>query len=367
MSLTRLLIVDDSALMRKLLSDIFTEAGDFTVEIARSGSEALEKFSSFSPDVVTLDINMPDMNGLACLDQIMLHHPTPVVMISSLTSDGASETLNALALGAVDFIEKPRGPVSLGIDAITSAIIEKVRSAATARVSRTTRLRERLQASAAKREGAGLAGRSPPRPRVGSSRGAQTLIETGLVVVGASTGGPPALEAVLSALPAQFPWPILISQHMPASFTGPMARRLDRVCALAVREVEESVSLEPGCAYIGRGDADVIVSRRGGEVVARSAPKSADFVWHPSVDRLVQSAMRILEPRKLIGVLMTGMGNDGALAMSELKTRGGFTIAEAAETAVVWGMPGALVALNGASMVRPIDEIAEALVARLAL
>jgi two-component system chemotaxis response regulator CheB len=181
------------------------------------------------------------------------------------------------------------------------------------------------------------------------------------VLVGASTGGPPALEALLSPLPADFPWPIVVAQHMPASFTGPLARRLDALCALSVVEVTRSVPLAPGVAYIGKGDADVRIARRTAGLVAVPAPRQADYPWHPSADRLVRSAMQAAPARQLIGILMTGMGNDGALAMTRLRAEGGRTIAEAEETAVVWGMPGELVKAGGAEFILPVQRIAERL------
>lgn len=354
----KLLLVDDSPLMRRLLADIFAEAGDFDIEIARDGVEAIEKLQSFGPDVITLDIHMPGMDGLACLDQIMLLRPVPVVMVSSLTAEGADETLEAMALGAVDFIPKPRGAVSLEIDAVADALVDKVRAAADARISPTTRLRDRVRARAS-----GAIPAQSDRMRAPASPSARTakvqpLPGDGLVVlVGCSTGGPPALDSLLGSLPSDFPWPIVIAQHMPASFTGPLARRLDRLCALAVREVDRTMPLEPGGVYIGRGDADLVLSRRGRDIVAMPAPSSSDYFWHPSVDRLVDSALKYIAPEQLVGVLMTGMGADGATAMTLLKKRGGHTIAEAASTAVVWGMPGALVGKDGASSIRPLEEI----------
>ncbi|WP_126174302.1 chemotaxis-specific protein-glutamate methyltransferase CheB [Altericroceibacterium xinjiangense] len=359
----KLLIVDDSPLMRRLLSEIFTAAGEFEVEVARNGAEAIERLQAVAPDVVTLDIHMPGMDGLACLDEIMLRRPCPVVMVSSLTAEGADETLEAMALGAVDFIAKPRGAVSLEIDAIAPALVEKVRAAASARVSPTLRLRDRVRARAT------AAVRRPTHSPPGKSHTvlsrptAPMLPADGLVLVGTSTGGPPALDALLSQLPADFPWPILIAQHMPASFTGPLARRLDRLCALHVSEVVKATPLQPGNAYVGRGDADLIVSRRAGTLTALAAPSSPGYFWHPSVNRLVDSAMTCLAPESLIGVLMTGMGDDGAKAMTELNARGGHTMAEAAATAVVWGMPGALVAAGGASIVAPLERIAAELTA----
>ncbi|HEX7822525.1 MAG TPA: chemotaxis-specific protein-glutamate methyltransferase CheB [Sphingobium sp.] len=363
--MTRLLIVDDSALMRRLLTGIFASAGDFEVQIARNGGEALEKLVSFAPDVITLDIHMPEMDGLACLDRIMVVRPCPVVMVSALTAEGAEETLEAMALGAVDFIAKPKGAVSLEIDTISAALVDKVRAASKARISRATRLRERIRAVAD-----GTLTKPASRARKAAGQGALAPVASpsnmGIVLVGCSTGGPPALDALLGELPGDFPWPIMIAQHMPASFTGPLARRLDRMCALTVQEVERTTPLLPGHAYIGRGDADLILSRRQGALVAMPAPSSSDHFWHPSVDRLVESALRLIAPDRLIGVLMTGMGTDGAAAMSKVKQQGGLTIAEAESTAVVWGMPGALVNRDGASSICPLDEIANQLMALLA-
>lgn len=354
--MTKLLIVDDSPLMRRLLTDIFNAQGDFEVEVARSGVEAIGRLTSFCPDVVTLDIHMPGMDGLACLDQIMLIRPCPVVMVSSLTAEGADETLEAMSLGAVDFIAKPRGAVSLEIDAVVPELVAKVRAAAGARISRATRLRERVRARAQGPVGSALPARTPASRRGG-------LSADGLVLVGCSTGGPAALDALLGGLAADFPWPILVAQHMPASFTGPLARRLDRLCALQVSEVVRSAALLAGNVYIARGDADIFVTRRAGALAAIAAPSAPELFWHPSVDRLVESALAHMAPEKLVGVLMTGMGTDGARAMADLKARGGVTIAEAVDTAVVWGMPGALVAADGASVVAPLGRIAGELTA----
>ena len=209
------------------------------------------------------------------------------------------------------------------------------------------------------------AGAAAPRPPAARPEIAEALPDApqgdGIVLVGTSTGGPPALEALLVPLPATFPWPILVAQHMPAGFTGPLARRLDGICALKVVEASSPMPLQAGCVYIGRGDADIIVSKRARGLVAMSAPAKANYPWHPSTDRLVRSAMENMPHAKLIGVLMTGMGNDGAEAMAELRRGGGHTIAEAEETAVVWGMPGELVRADGATWVVPLPKIASRL------
>lgn len=358
--MTKVLIVDDSALIRRVLSEILSEAG-FEIAVARDGVEALAKLSTFQPDVVTLDVQMPNMSGLDCLDQIMLRRPCPVVMVSSLTAEGAEETLTALELGAVDFVPKPDGVVSLAVEELAPVLVEKVRAAATARVGRAHRLVERLRA----RRGEARSPVQPSRPaRVVKATKAQHVDDPkGIVLVGTSTGGPAALEALLCDMPGDFPWPILVAQHMPATFTGSLASRLNGLCALTVSEVTGPTHLEAGAIYIARGGADMVVSRRVSGLVVLPAPADDKYRWHPSVDRLVASAMTQVAPTQLIGVLMTGMGDDGAKAMTALHHAGGLTIAEAEETAVVWGMPGSLVRAGGADAVEPLEAIASRLLA----
>jgi len=275
-------------------------------------------------------------------------------MVSSLTRDGADVTLEALRLGAVDFVPKPEGALSLHMDAFGPLFVAKVRAAAGAKLKASLRLRERIQHR--------IGGSVSPRPRVRDAAQAPERAEgDGIVVVGTSTGGPSALEVLLGALPSTFPWPIVIAQHMPASFTGALARRLDGLCAIGVSEVARPTALEPGHAYIGRGDADVVIAKIAGDLVASPAPADAGRHWHPSADRLVESAIAHILPSRLIGVLMTGMGDDGAASMTRLRALGGRTIAEAEETAVVWGMPGQLVEAGGATWVLPLPNIAEQL------
>jgi two-component system chemotaxis response regulator CheB len=357
----KLLIVDDSALMRKLLGEVFGAQPDFEFRVARNGIEAMEILGSYMPDVITLDINMPRMDGITCLDRIMIEHPCPVVMVSSLTAEGADATLEAFDLGAVDFVAKPTGAISLSIHDIVAELVEKVRGAAGAKLRPSLRLTERVRHRVGR--GAVRPRRRPAEfgPFQGPRHATDAVMGDGLVLVGTSTGGPPALEALLTALPADFPRPILVAQHMPASFTGPLARRLNGLCALDVSEVVKPTPLSPGCAYIGRGDADIIVASRARGLIAMPAPSNPEYPWHPSTDRLVRSAMNHLPAGQLIGVLMTGMGSDGAAAMTDLHDRGGKTIAEAEETAVVWGMPGELVAANGADWIVPLPAIAECL------
>lgn len=355
----KLLIVDDSPLMRRLLAQVFTEDGGFVIAQARDGVEALERLSDFAPDVVTLDVNMPGLDGLQTLDQIMLRRPCPVVMVSALTTGGAEVTLEALDLGAVDFVAKPDGAVTLKMETFAPALVATVREAASARVRRTHRLAERVRL----RSG-GLPTVLPTSAatrRARASAGAEGE-PAGLVVVGSSTGGPPALDALLEPLGADFPWPIVVAQHMPATFTGSLAQRLDRLCALTVVEVGQPMRLSAGTVYVARGDADMILSRRAKGLVALPAPESDRHRWHPSVDRLMDSAMAVLPSTRLAGVLLTGMGDDGARAMAALRADGGWTLAESERSAVVWGMPGELVKRGGASVVADVSDAAARLV-----
>ena len=357
----KLLVVDDSPLMRRLLGDLFAAEGDFEVSFARNGAEALEMLATLRPDVITLDVQMPQMDGLECLDRIMLQRPTPVVMASAVTVEGAAEALKALDLGAVDVIAKPRGAVSLRMDAFGPPLVEKVRAAAQARLSSAHRLRERLQLRSNRQAAEPAArphGRSLPLPPLDPAR-------EGVVLVGCSTGGPPALDALLGPLPAAFPWPIVVAQHMPQTFTAALASRLDKLTDLTVTEVREPTRLCAGSVYVARGDADILITRRRGELLALSAPEDPVRRWHPSVDRLVESALAQLPAAQIVGVLMTGMGNDGATAMARLFAEGGRTFAESETTAVVWGMPGELVRAGAATQVKDVDDLAGALVQAL--
>jgi two-component system, chemotaxis family, protein-glutamate methylesterase/glutaminase len=353
----KVLVVDDSALVRKLFGRVLSEDIDFEVGFARNGLEALALLQEFKPDVITLDVNMPRMNGLECLDRIMVQRPCPVVMVSTATAEGAEATLNALKLGAVDFVSKPTGAVSLSIDEFAPIFKEKIRAAASAKLPSARRLKERVQFK--------FGAASALQPKASAQEPIEPVVKVaqgdGLVLVGASTGGPPALEALLVPLAATFAWPILVAQHMPASFTRSLAARLDGICSMNVIEVSQPTALQSGCVYIGRGDADIVVSKRASSLVAMAVPLKETYPWHPSTDRLVRSAMEHVPPAQLIGILMTGMGNDGAMAMAELRSRGGQTIAEAEETAVVWGMPGELVRAKGATWILPLPKISQRL------
>ncbi|MEA9393222.1 chemotaxis-specific protein-glutamate methyltransferase CheB [Acerihabitans sp. TG2] len=344
----KLLIVDDSALMRRQLSTRFNAEGDFTIRLARNGKEAVEENHAFQPDVITLDINMPEMDGLTALSMIMVERPVPVVMVSSLTEKGALATFEALNLGAVDYIVKPGGTISLSIDRVLDAIVSKVRVAAKARIKPPLRAR---------------AARPGFVPRVVASENAPASrtshLGNGLVIIGVSTGGPRTLEAILPLLPADFPWPILVAQHMPASFTLPFAQRMDGLCALNVVEASRPMMLEPGTVYIGKGGGDMVVSERLGKLTVLPKPENAAYLWHPSAELLGRSVLEHVDPTLVVAVMLTGMGYDGADAFAELKKRGGRTIAESEDSAVVFGMPAELIARGGASVVLHCEKIAQ--------
>ena len=347
----KILVVDDSALMRKLLTGVLVEAG-YDVRSARNGAEGVDMVVQWQPDVVTLDINMPEMDGLTALSLIMSARPTPVVMVSSLTEKGALATFEALALGAVDFIPKPGGTISLHVDDIKTMLLDKVRAASRARLGRrpTARAPAPVPNPPA----------PPPRAIVSSPTPAARARGQvpGLVLIGVSTGGPRTLEDILPRLPADFPWPILVAQHMPANFTDTFSRRMDSLCALDVVEVASAMAISAGKVYIGRGGTDITVTARAGVLHVAPRPETPTVLWHPSVEVLVDSAMQQLAPKQLLGVMLTGMGNDGADAMARLHAAGGRTIAESAETAVVFGMPNELIERRGATLVLPCTAVA---------
>ncbi|MDR3374199.1 MAG: chemotaxis-specific protein-glutamate methyltransferase CheB [Ancalomicrobiaceae bacterium] len=356
----KVLIVDDSALMRKHLSSLLEEAGGFETRAVRNGVEALAALAIDPFDVVTLDINMPEMDGITCLSRIMATDPKPVVMVSSLTERGAEATLQALSLGAVDFIQKPGGTISLSMDQIQRDLIAKIRSAATSRVRRSTGLKTRLAAEQQRIADKGHS--AAEKPPANAPRGLP-----GLVLIGVSTGGPGTLDEILPRLPAHFPWSVLIAQHMPGSFTGVFARRLNDMCRVPVVEVSRQAPIEPGTIYVAKGDADLVVTRRGSGYSATPVPSSSEHLWHPSVARLVRSALDLVPVNRLIGVELTGMGDDGAAEMATLKQRGGLTIAQDEDTSIVFGMPHELIRRGGASVVLPAEKIADQLTSWLVI
>lgn len=346
----KVLVVDDSALMRKYLREMLED--EFEVYTARDGEDALRQIEEIDPDIVTLDINMPVMDGITCLSHIMTKYPRPVIMVSSLTEKGALVTFEALELGAVDYIPKPGGTVSLNIKQIKDELIGKIKAVVSKRsIARVgNRLVRRKPQLKTKRI-------TKPKKRL-----PLPLEFKNIVLIGSSTGGPSTLEEILSNLPSDFPYPVLVAQHMPASFTRVFANRLNKVCELEVLHVEKAMPLEQGRIYIAKGNGDVEVKMRLKRVIAESVTEDPKYLWHPSVDKMVSSALEVIPPDKIIAVLLTGMGYDGAEAMAEVHRGGGKTIAESEETAVVFGMPKELIERGGADYVLPSYEIAKQLI-----
>jgi two-component system chemotaxis response regulator CheB len=350
----KLLIVDDSALMRRMLTQVFAADGGFEIRAARNGQEAIDENLAWQPDVITLDINMPVMDGITALSHVMETRPVPVVMVSSLTEKGAMATFEALALGAVDYIAKPGGTISLSIGEIERELVAKVKAAARAKLKArgarglTEKLREDRKAAAAK---PAFVRRSPAAEEA-----------DGLVLIGVSTGGPSTLEEILPKLPADYPFPIIVAQHMPGSFTGAFAGRMNGLCALDVVEANKPMELLPGTIYIGKGAADVVIANRAGKLMVLPKPENPNHLWHPSVEVLGRSALEHCEASALTGVMLTGMGYDGADAFAEIKKQGGRTIAESEDSAVVFGMPKELIDRGGANLVLPVQKIATQLI-----
>lgn len=367
--MTKVLVVDDSALMRRLLSNVLGDAG-FEVSTARNGVDGVATLIDWQPDVVTLDINMPEMDGLTALSLMMEARPTPVVMVSSLTERGAAATFEALALGAVDFIAKPGGTISLSIEDISEQLISKVRAAARSRhrprgVSASTLARGEATPAAGAARAAPAAAKAVRTSAAAPAKPVAAAMPVGsvpgVVIIGVSTGGPQTLEQVLPQLPANFGWPILLAQHMPPNFTDAFARRMNKLCALNFREVAATMPLEPGNVYVGKGGTDMVMVERLGRLAVQPRPETPGHPWHPSADVLVDSAMRLLPAERIVGVLLTGMGNDGAQSMATLKARGGRTIAESEDTAVVFGMPAELIECGGATVVLDCGDVAQQL------
>lgn len=342
--------------MRKAISTMLEkDPGITVVASARNGEEGLELVRKHDPDVVTLDIEMPKMDGLTALRHIMMESPRPVLMISSLTTEGAEATLKALELGAVDFIPKQLSRVSLDIVKIERDLIDKVKTVAVRKMRHIGRAR--TTPAAPGRSAAPAARRPMPTGR----RGTQVR---DVVAVGVSTGGPPAVQKVLSALPKDFPASIVIAQHMPAAFTGPFAARLDGVSQLSVKEAENGERLMPGHVYIAPGGRHLSLDQKISRIDLVVSDEPREAIYKPSADVLIGSAA-VAVGRRGLGVVLTGMGSDGKIGVQQLKDKGGRAIAQSDSTCVVYGMPKAIVDSQLADEIVDIDDMAAAIVENL--
>lgn len=345
MKKVNVLIVDDSAFMRRILSDILKK--DYRIEVvgtARNGKDCLEKMKTLHPDVITLDIEMPVMDGLEALGIIMENNPRPVVMVSSLTKEGAESTIKAMSIGAVDFIQKPSGSISLDMETVEQHVIRKVLIAGSANVSvdKGRQLMEKVYI-----------------PEDVKNQG-------NLVSIGTSTGGPRALQQVLTTLPVDLPAPIVIVQHMPEGFTKSLSDRLNRLSEITVKEGEHMEELQNGIAYIAPGGFHMQVVQKGGRLLIH-LDKTEQINGHrPSVNRLLSSLAK-LSNVSMTSVIMTGMGADGLEGLVQLREKMAqtYSIAESKESCVVYGMPKAVVNSGLADEVSELKQISRSIVQSL--
>jgi two-component system, chemotaxis family, protein-glutamate methylesterase/glutaminase len=355
----RAFVVDDSAFMRKMVSELLSRDPKITVVgTANNGQDALAKLASLTVDVVTLDIEMPELDGFGTLQEIMKRHPVAVVMLSSLTQHGADATIRCLELGAVDFIGKPSGSISLDIDRISAELIRKVKSAATVKFRKRTALSAPIGALHATSRDSFM---SSPAARVTSNAehiSPRTIHEKiGVLVIGCSTGGPRALQTLVPMLPVNLGTPIVIIQHMPAGFTESLANRLDQTTPFNVREAKEGDRLREGWALVAPGGKHLIFDVDGIAHITDDPPLHG---VKPSVDLTMISLSQCFGART-VSVLLTGMGKDGAIGMKALFVAGGITFAEDESTCVVYGMPKAAVDLGAVSHVLPLQSLAAAI------
>ncbi len=340
----RVLVVEDSVFMRRALARRIEEDKRFKViDTANDGRSGVDKAMRLRPDVVTMDVEMPGMNGIEALKQIVSRSKIPVVMVSGVTEEGARVTLEALRLGAIDFIPKSQG---------AEHIHQKLMAAVEAGKSVAAPVRPMpVRVPTAKAPAASVA------PPVRKARPMTRSISASALLIGSSTGGPPALQKVISALPKNLPVPVLIAQHMPPGFTKALARQLDEASQVSVVEASDGEPLVAGTVYIAPGGQHLRVSKDRKLAVCKDAGES---LYKPSVDVLVDSAREVFG-RNLIAVMLTGMGHDGSEAFQRLHEVGGYTIAQDQRSCVVWGMPRAVEEANAASEVTPLDDIAQAL------
>lgn len=370
----RVLIVDDSAFMRKALEIILTKDPEITIAgQAGDGKEALEAIDRLDPDVVTMDVEMPRMDGITAVREIMVRKPKPVLMISSVTTEGAETTLRAMDAGAMDFVAKPASRVSLDMIHLEQEIREKVKAVSKRRPPYRPKPRVAAPSRPLADPGAryGLITRSSTAPPSPGQMGAAQVVQKpvgrpvrDLVSIGVSTGGPPAVQKVLSALPKDFPVPILIAQHMPAAFTQPFANRLNNTCEITVKEAVSGEKLLPGVAYVAPGGRHIYMEAKlsAMTVIVTDNPKEA--LYKPSANVLHESVGNALG-RRALGVQLTGMGSDGLEGIRVLKAKGGRALAQSDATCVVYGMPKAIVDAGLADETVDLDDMALAIMSSL--
>ena len=356
----RVVVVDDSALVRSLLTEIINKQPDMEcVGAANDPLVAREMIRELNPDVITLDVEMPRMDGLDFLSRLMRLRPMPVVMVSTLTEKGAEITMRALEMGAIDFVAKPRIGVATALKDLSTEIVDKIRTAAVAHVSRHTHA---PPTAAAKKPVSPAGDAAPAAPRPTSFN---RLSTEKIICIGASTGGTEAIREVLVPLPADSP-AIVITQHMPPGFTTSFAARLDSLCKISVKEASHGERILPGHAYIAPGGKQFRIDRSGSNYVAVVEDTEPVNRHKPSVEVLFQSAAKVLGPNAL-GVMLTGMGGDGAQGMKAMRDAGSYNICQDEASCVVFGMPRMAIQAGAANEVLPLKQIAPKLMEKLAV
>lgn len=342
----KVLIADDSALVRKQLSEIIAEL-DFEIDTAKNGTEAVRMATQTQYDVITMDINMPIMDGLTAVRKIMEAQPTPILMISSLTTESAGITMEALDAGAVDYIAKP-GTMNVGKSENRADILSKLKS--------LSRIPPRRLKSVVRRP------TQRERPQSVRANSAVDTNVTKILLIGASTGGPGLIEQICTSLPLGFPYAVCIVQHMPEQFTAAFATRLDKVSRLPVVECKDHMELSNGTVFLARGGVHMHFAKKvTGKVVIREERNKNHRFFQPSVDETMESALKVFSGDQITAVLLTGIGDDGADGMVKIKKAGGFTIGESEETATVYGMPKEAYDRGGVSQQLPFPKIVRAL------
>lgn len=370
-STVKVLVVDDSAFMRKIIGDILESDRELEVVArARNGHEALKMFEEFSPDVVTLDVEMPGMNGIDVLKNLMARRPVPVVMVSGLTKQGADITMQALDCGAVDFVTKPSGTISLDMEKVGGELRRKVLAAAKATIRKPSP-QQQIHAAAHLPPRTVAPAQSAPSvivPQLQKSHSSKVSSErheppkhVELVAIGASTGGPVALQEVITHLPKDFPVPVAVVQHMPAGFTSSFAARLNERSELTVVEAEEGLPIRKGMVVIAPGGYHLLVEKKNNVMVCHLTETPPVRSVRPAADVLFKSVAESVGGSVIVAVL-TGMGKDGLDGVRDLRAKGAYVVIESKETCVIYGMPGAIADAGLADEILPITGIAGGLV-----
>jgi len=348
-----ILIVDDSALVRKQLRSLL-DGLDFEIDIAKNGQEAIDKALAKDYDVITMDINMPVLDGISAVKEIMQKNPTAILMVSSLTSENASITVEAMELGAIDFILKP-GTMNVGVEESGKQIIQKIKS-----LSRIPRRRLKVPVKVPEVR---------PERRSQAQYEDQNIPETSskdidkIVLIGVSTGGPGLVERIVASIPIGYPHPVCIVQHMPEQFTRAFAERLARVAVAPVHESSNNDEVLPGHIYLAKGGVHMHFRKKtSGKIVTFNDKDKNGRFFQPAVDEMFDSALKVFPAQKIVGVLLTGIGDDGADGMVKVKKGGGYTLAESEESCTVYGMPKEAFERGGASQVLDFENIRKKIV-----